>query len=119
VIPGDALASEQYAYLTTTGRTTGKPHTIEIWFALEKGIVYLMAGSGGRADWVRNLRREASVGLRIGEMRFNGRARILSPRDKEDAIARRLLVAKYANTGYGGDLSDWGRTALPVAIDFD
>jgi deazaflavin-dependent oxidoreductase (nitroreductase family) len=119
VKPDPALASEQYAYLTTTGRVTGKAHTIEIWFALENGVVYLMAGGGGRSDWVRNLRRKPDVSLRIRDQRFAGRARIIGPLDKEDALARRLLVSKYANTGYGGDLSSWGRTALPVAIDFD
>ena len=34
--PDPALAGETYCYLTTTGRVTGKPHTIEIWFALEQ-----------------------------------------------------------------------------------
>ena len=116
--PDPALAREQYAYLTTTGRVTGNPHTIEIWFALENGVVYLMAGSRDRADWVRNLKREPNVTLRIAGQTFAGRGRVIDPTSDEDALARRLLVAKYANTGYGGDLSSWGRTALPVAIDF-
>jgi hypothetical protein len=34
----------------------------------------------------------------------------------EDATARRLLLEKYGPR-YSGDLDDWGRTALPVAID--
>jgi hypothetical protein len=29
------LADEEFCYLTTTGRVTGRPHEIEIWFALE------------------------------------------------------------------------------------
>jgi hypothetical protein len=36
----------------------------------------------------------------------------------EDALARRLLLEKYEPT-YSGDLSDWGRTALSVAVDLD
>jgi hypothetical protein len=36
----------------------------------------------------------------------------------EDARARRLLVAKYADPGTD-DLSGWGRSALPVALDLD
>jgi hypothetical protein len=31
-------------------------------------------------------------------------------------MARRLLLDKYSSS-YSGDLSDWGRAALPVAID--
>ena len=29
------LAAEQFCYLTTTGRTSGEPRTIEIWFGTE------------------------------------------------------------------------------------
>jgi len=43
----------QYVYLTTTGRRTGRPHTIEIWYAVQDGRIYLMAGGRDRADWVR------------------------------------------------------------------
>ncbi len=36
--------------------------------------------------------------------------------DAEDALARRLLLEKYA-PGYERDLTEWGRTSLPMAID--
>jgi hypothetical protein len=36
----------------------------------------------------------------------------------EDALARHLLLEKYS-PAYSGDLTGWGRTALPVAIDLD
>ncbi len=32
------------------------------------------------------------------------------------ALARRLILARY-QPGYDEDLFDWGRTALPVAVD--
>jgi hypothetical protein len=35
---------------------------------------------------------------------------------EEDSLARRLLLEKY-EPGYSGDLTDWGRRAVPVAID--
>jgi hypothetical protein len=38
------LADLDYCYLTTTGRHTGSPHRIEIWFALDHGIAYLPVG---------------------------------------------------------------------------
>ncbi len=110
-----ALADEDYCYLTTTGRTTGRPHEIEIWFASEGATLYLLSGGRDRSDWVKNLRRAPDVTVRLGAITFAGRARIVEQGD-EDALARRLLVDKYA-TRYSGDLTNWGRTALPVAID--
>jgi nitroimidazol reductase NimA-like FMN-containing flavoprotein (pyridoxamine 5'-phosphate oxidase superfamily) len=43
------------------------------------------------------------------------RARIVED-EREDALARRLLMEKYAPR-YADDLEEWGRTALPVAIE--
>jgi deazaflavin-dependent oxidoreductase (nitroreductase family) len=116
VKPDGAAANEEYCYLTTVGRVSGNRHEIEIWFALEAGVLYMLAGSRERADWVRNLRRHPSVTLRIGEQSFEGTARVVEG-GAEDALARRLLVEKY-QPGYKGELGSWGRTALPVAVDF-
>jgi deazaflavin-dependent oxidoreductase (nitroreductase family) len=75
----------------------------------------MLSGGGERSDWVKNLIREPKVTVRLGERSFRGRARIVDG-GEEDARARRLLLEKYS-AGYSGDLSDWGRTALPVAVD--
>lgn len=110
-----ALADRDYCYLTTTGRVTGRPHTVEIWFAVAGRTLYVLAGSGRDADFVKNARRRPDVPVRIGRRRFRSRARIVDD-PAEDALARRLLLAKYAPR-YAGDLDGWGRTALPVAFD--
>ena len=113
--PFGRLAGEAFCYLTTTGRRTGRPHTIEIWFALDGNTLYMLAGGGEGADWVKNLRRAPDVTVRLGDLTFAGRARVVAA-GAEDALARRLVVEKY-QPGYGGDLSEWGRTSLVVAVD--
>src|SRR5918993_5888865 len=110
------LAEESFCYLTTAGGGTGRPHEIEIWFALvpEKHTLYMLSGGGDRSDWVKNLRRNPGVTVRIAGERFDGRAR--EARDaKEDELARRLLVEKYESSP--GSLGNWRRRALPVAVD--
>ena len=115
-MPGDvSLAELEYAYLTTTGRFTGRPHRIEIWFAMSDGVVYMLAGGRDRSDWVRNIMVSPDVVLEIGDRRRTTVARVLAPDDDDDPIARRLLVEKYG-TRSGDDLTEWGRTALAVAI---
>ena len=37
-------ADEQYCYLRTMGRVTGRPHEIEIWFGAYDGRLYLISG---------------------------------------------------------------------------
>jgi deazaflavin-dependent oxidoreductase (nitroreductase family) len=116
VLSGPTLADEDFCYLTTTGRVSGRPHTIEIWFAFEGRTLYMLSGGREKSDWVKNLRRDSAVTLRIGDSLSEGRARVVSDA-AEDALARRLLLEKYQGR-YGGDLSRWGTTALPVAVDF-
>ena len=113
-----ALADLPFCYLTTTGRVSGRPHRIEIWFALWEGTVYLLSGGRDEADWVRNLLVVPVVRLELGAEVRTSTARVLVPASEEDALARRLLVEKY-QPGYGEDLRGWGRSALPVAIAWD
>jgi deazaflavin-dependent oxidoreductase (nitroreductase family) len=112
-----SLGGEAFCYLTTTGRITGQPHMIEIWFALNGPTLYMLSGNGPRhrADWVRNLTKTPAVTVRIGDREFAGIGRVVED-GEEDGLARRLLLEKYEPT-YSGDLSEWGRTALPVAVD--
>jgi deazaflavin-dependent oxidoreductase (nitroreductase family) len=114
-VPLERLSREAFCYLTTTGRISGEPHTIEIWFALEGSTVFMLSGGGRRSDWVRNLIALPDVKVRIGDRELSGRARIVTDEDESEA-ARELVVAKY-QPRYAGDLGSWRASALPVAID--
>jgi deazaflavin-dependent oxidoreductase (nitroreductase family) len=117
----DDQAGQPFCYLTTAGRVSERPHTIEIWFAMRGRTLYLLSGGGDRSDWVRNLLRRPEVTVRLGRRdaaELAGQARLVEPGSDEDELARRLVVAKYQPT-YGGDLSGWRRSALPVAVDLD
>ena len=110
--PGDL----DFGYLTTRGRVTGRPHEIEIWFALHGDHVYVLSGDGDRSDWVRNLQRDPAVTFRLGEEMRATTARIVTDPD-EDRLVRRLLVEKYQPRD-PDDLTEWGRTSLPIAIEW-
>ena len=109
------LSAEPFCYLTTRGRVTSRPHRIEIWFALEGETLYVLSGGRERSDWVKNLRRTPEVTVELGHETFAGHARIVHDPD-EDERARALVHDKYAGS-YGGDLTRWRRSALPVAVD--
>ena len=111
-----SLGDLDYCYLTTTGRYSGSPHRIEIWFAISDARVYLLSGAGDHSDWVRNLMISPEVVVEIGDLKRTTRAHVVSD-PVEDAKVRQVLVAKY-RPRYRGDLTDWGKTSLPVAIDW-
>ncbi len=110
-----SVADDDFCYLTTVGRVSGRPHTIEIWFALDGSTLYMLSGGGAKADWVKNAQRVPDVSVRIRDQHYQGQARVVVG-GAEDALARRLLVDKY-QPRYDGDLASWGRSALPVAVD--
>ena len=105
-----------FCYLTTTGRRSGNPHEIEIWFGFRDGTVYFLSGGGNRSDWVRNLLVNPSVSVRVGSDTRPGIARIVT-NPAEEQVARRLLAEKYQAWTEGAPMSRWAREALPVAVD--
>ena len=109
------LSTEEYCYLTTRGRISGRPHEIEIWFGVQNNILYLLSGDE-KSDWVRNLRKDPAVTVRIANHTFTGTARVVKEAEEERA-ARYLVAEKYQEWEEGKTLSHWARTALPVAID--
>jgi deazaflavin-dependent oxidoreductase (nitroreductase family) len=106
---------EAFCYLTTTGRVSGNPHTIEIWFALDPDDatrLTMMAGGGRKSDWVRNLAQTPEVTIKLGDRIYPATARVVAPDEPEDALIRRLLVEKYRSPS--DPLDSWGRTALSI-----
>ncbi|MGB6059985.1 MAG: nitroreductase family deazaflavin-dependent oxidoreductase [Microthrixaceae bacterium] len=109
------MAVDDYCYLTTTGRRTGRPHRIEIWYARDGDVLYLLSGGGGSSDWVRNLVKEPSVQVEIGDLIHAARARVIDGGGEEER-ARTLVFDKYQARS-SDDLSNWRERATPIAID--
>jgi deazaflavin-dependent oxidoreductase (nitroreductase family) len=109
-------SAEQYCYLTTTGRVTGDPHEIEIWFGLNDRTIYLLSEGRDKSDWVKNLIKTPAVTVRIMRKKFKATARLVID-SQEEMMARQLLATKYEQWRVGQSFSRWARTALVVGID--
>ena len=97
-------------YLTTTGRKTGLPRQIEIWFVESRGKLYIFAEHFHRAQWVRNIANNPRVRVRLGDREFAATARALDRERDGDAWERAQALAREK---YG-----WGN-GLPVEITPD
>ena len=111
----NAHARDDFCYLTTTGRRTGKPHTIEIWFVVRDVALFMLAEGGEQADWVRNIRQNGAVLLKLGEETRAAIGRIVEDRSEGDPI-RQLLVAKYQEWQPGQPVPEWAVQAVVVAV---
>ena len=111
-------AADGVCHLQTTGRTSGRPRTIEIWFATDGERIYLLAGGRHQAHWVRNLIVDPTVRFRIGGQTLAGMARVIEGEEREE-LARQLLAAKYQGWSEGRPMSSWASGSLPVEVAFD
>ncbi|MDY7102162.1 MAG: nitroreductase/quinone reductase family protein [Actinomycetota bacterium] len=109
------MPHDDYCYLTTTGRRTGRPHRIEIWYGADGDRLYLLAGGGRAADWVRNLLADPSVLVELHGENRPATARVVEDGDEAER-ARTLVYEKYAPRTRD-DLTGWRARALPVAIE--
>ncbi len=115
----EELGAHEYAYLTTRGRRSGRPHTVELWFAVVGTSVWFVTDAGARRDWADNAEADPAVTVRVGDRAFAGRAR-LDPGDEGDAaVARRRLAARYQGWEEGRPLSEWAARGLAVAVDLE
>lgn len=105
-----SISKLEFLYVTTTGRITGQPREIEIWFVAREGKLYILAEHFHKAQWVKNIERNPRVHVRLGGRELEATARPLDEQRDSQAwqAAQQLAREKYG----------WGE-GLPVEITTD
>ena len=112
----EKVASEKLIHITTTGRKTRNPHTVELWFAVRKGKVYL-SHEGSETDWMKNIENNDQILFEIGGKNFTGRARILENGTEEAWEAKVALYEKYYGKTSKEIIEDWFSLSRRVGIE--
>jgi deazaflavin-dependent oxidoreductase (nitroreductase family) len=89
---------QQFLYLTTKGRKTGRQHRIEIWFASYADKYYVISERKEKAHWVQNIIHNPIVLFTVNSKSFEGTARTVD-RFTEHKLAGE--IAGLMNTKYG------------------
>ncbi len=86
-----------FLYLITTGRISGQPREIEIWFTERAGRFYVISENRERANWVRNIQAQPRVKVRVSDRHFEAIARVVHDDCEPELIAavKALSDAKY------------------------
>jgi hypothetical protein len=110
-----ALETERTIDITTIGRTTGRPHRIEMWFHNLGGQLYL-TGTPGTRGWYANLVAHPEFTFHLkGAVRADLSARaatVLEPTQRR-AILSRLLD----RLGRTDELDAWVRESPLVEVE--
>ena len=103
---------DEHAYLTTTGRRTGRPHTVELWYRRLGDVVWFVTDEPDRCDWLANARAHPDVTVRLHDETYDGVARF----DLDDTEARRALAARYQGCTEGQPMSTWASSGTALAV---
>jgi deazaflavin-dependent oxidoreductase (nitroreductase family) len=99
VKPGET----EFLYLTTTGRRTGHPRQIEIWFTERAGRYYVVAEHLWDTHWVQNLLADPHVRVRVAAAEFCARARVIQL-DVEPVLHEAVQALSENKYGWGDGL---------------
>jgi deazaflavin-dependent oxidoreductase (nitroreductase family) len=108
------VAKEKYIHLTTTGRKTGNPHTVELWFAMAGQKIYL-SHEGAYTDWMKNVLEDGRVEFEIGKIQFKGNARI-AERGQVFDLGKHALYLKYYGKADEETINDWFSESTVIEI---
>ncbi|PYQ83394.1 MAG: hypothetical protein DMG03_13960 [Acidobacteria bacterium] len=92
-----------FLYLMTTGRRTGLPREIEIWFTERGGNYYVIAEHRERAHWVQNIQAQPHVHVRLGDRKFDATARVVDD-EREPELAAAVKALSEAKYGWSDGL---------------
>jgi deazaflavin-dependent oxidoreductase (nitroreductase family) len=97
--------AEAFLYLTTTGRKSGLPRRIEIWFVESGGAHYVVSEMRRASGWVKNIEHDPRVSFSVGTRgapesvvpSTKARGRTIERADDPDLAARisSLMDEKY------------------------
>ena len=107
------LAPRSYAILETTGRRSGLARRTPVGHVVEGDTVWIVAEHGARANYVRNLRANPRIRIKLREGWRSGTAHVL---DDDDPRARLRTMGLRFNALV---VRLMGTEQLTVRIDLD
>ena len=76
--------------ITVTGRTSGRPISLPIWFTLDGNTLYLIPVKGSDTEWYKNLRQIPTIRLSAHGKTLTTSARFLTDEAQLDQVLERF-----------------------------
>jgi F420H(2)-dependent quinone reductase len=111
---GDADSPAGFLKLTTTGRKSGKPRTVDLLYIRDGAAYALTASNGGRPrhpGWLFNVRSNPQVTIDVHGTRLRAVAEVVGPEKRPALWAQLLEIAPF----YGG-YEKRARREIPMVL---
>ena len=119
----DALASDRVIDITTTGRKSGQPRRIEIWYHRLDGKYYITGTPGRPRDWYANLVAHPSFTFHLKQSattELPATARpITETAEREHVLGGILASFSELTSSPGQQPADWVAGSPLVQVTFD
>lgn len=113
-----ALEQDRVIDITTTGRKTGLPRRIEIWFHRLDGRLYITGMPGPSRDWHANMVAHPTFTFHLKQtVQADLPARATPIVDK--AERRKILAGILRKLDRSADLEDWVAASPLVQVELD
>jgi deazaflavin-dependent oxidoreductase (nitroreductase family) len=117
-----ALAQDRVIDITTTGRRTGEPRRIEIWFHRLDGRYYITGSPGHPRDWYANLVANPSFTFHLKESATADLAAtarpVTDPAEREKVLAGLLAPLAAFTSKPGQEPEVWVASSPLVEVSF-
>jgi deazaflavin-dependent oxidoreductase (nitroreductase family) len=85
-----ALQGASEIEITVTGRTSGRPLSYPIWFALDGDRLYLIPVKGSDTEWYKNVRKISTIRLTARGKTLTARPRFLTEQAQLDRVLEKF-----------------------------
>ncbi len=76
--------------ITVTGRASGRPISLPIWFALDGSTLYLIPVKGSDTEWYKNLRKTPTIHVSAHGKTLTASAHVLTDQAQLDHVLERF-----------------------------
>ena len=80
------LLNDSIIDITVTGRVSGQPHSIPIWFTLDGNILYLIPVKGSDTEWYKNVRKRPVIQVSARGKTWEANVRLITDQAQLDHI---------------------------------
>ncbi len=94
----DRLSRYREITISVTGRNSGRPISIPVWFVLDDEKLYLLPAYGSDTQWYKNVLKNPSIRIDAGGAKAEAKVVLVTAATEVSSVVKKFR-AKYGTSG--------------------